>query len=173
VKRKVTRRTPGRKKTKSTHRQARAFGNLVRKYRVKRNMNQTELADKLGISAGYLSDIECGRRGPVRAVRMIAISHILDLPMKKLMGVSGQKTLAPVYQDWKPEEATAYLKQLGLHEFLFERLGKVVKLAEHIHGEATMYTPELESMCSQLLEHTNELYQKFDADNGADSIEAA
>ena len=59
--------------------------NPIRVFREWRGMTQEELALQGGITQGYLSDLESGRRrGP--AVRLKGISHVLKVPLDLLIG---------------------------------------------------------------------------------------
>ena len=59
-------------------------GQNIRKRRSELNMTQTELADKLGITAGAISDIELGKRSP--GIKTIAeFSEALRIPPSYLL----------------------------------------------------------------------------------------
>jgi len=59
-------------------------GQNIRKRRSELNMTQTELADKLGITAGAISDIELGKRSP--GIKTIAeLSEALRIPPSYLL----------------------------------------------------------------------------------------
>ena len=61
------------------------FGMKIREERKKRNMTQTEFAEKLGVSMRMVGDYETGKRRPHRA-KMKAMAEILELPYEYLVG---------------------------------------------------------------------------------------
>jgi transcriptional regulator with XRE-family HTH domain len=57
----------------------------IKTCRKKREMTQHELAEKLGVSRSYISQIETDRRGiSVRTAKKIA--RILEVPLNELVG---------------------------------------------------------------------------------------
>ena len=60
------------------------FGMKIREERKKRNMTQTEFAEKLGVSMRMVGDYETGKRRPHRA-KMKAMAEILELPYEYLV----------------------------------------------------------------------------------------
>lgn len=70
------------------------FGALVRRYREARGFSQQRLAAGSGLSDGYISLIETGRRGarPSRDT-VLALAQALDAPAVELLRAAGR--LAP------------------------------------------------------------------------------
>lgn len=67
------------------------FGRLVRKYREARNMSQERLAQEAGLSNGYISLLETGRRGerPSRDT-VIGIAQALRASIPELLHAAGR-----------------------------------------------------------------------------------
>ena len=66
----------------------RLLGAKVKYYRTIHGMNQTVLAEKLGISYQYLSRIECGKQSP-SFLLLVQLAEELDVDVSKL--VSGKE----------------------------------------------------------------------------------
>ncbi len=62
------------------------FNELIKKRRIEKNLTQQEVADKIGISRNYLSDIENGRYNPSfkRAIQLATLLEI-DLNLLSVM----------------------------------------------------------------------------------------
>lgn len=73
---------------------AHEFGRLVARYRGQRNMSQERLAELAGMTGGYISQIESGKRGkrPSRDT-VIRISQVLGAPLPEMLRAAGR--LAP------------------------------------------------------------------------------
>ncbi|GMQ56801.1 hypothetical protein AN1V17_11950 [Vallitalea sediminicola] len=57
---------------------------LIREFRVKQGLSQIELAKKIGISNGYLSEIESYKKSP-RVSTLEDIAKVLGVKVKDLM----------------------------------------------------------------------------------------
>ena len=68
------------------------FGENVQKYRKKKELTQTELSEKIGVSQKHLSDIETGLKFPTASL-IEKISQALDTPPSFLFGGSDEKAL--------------------------------------------------------------------------------
>ncbi len=62
-------------------------GEIIRARRQERKMNLTELAERVGISPGYLSQIETGRKQNPKLDIVLRLIHLLDLDMPMLLGL--------------------------------------------------------------------------------------
>ena len=60
------------------------FGKLLRKRREEANKTMGDLADFLGLSVPYLSDVERGRRAPFHPDRLHKISQFLKIDFDEL-----------------------------------------------------------------------------------------
>ncbi len=70
------------------------FGDFINKHRLENKMTLRELAKKLDISVGYLSDIEKDRRNPFELEKLEQLSNILNLSEKEkenMMYLAGLK----------------------------------------------------------------------------------
>lgn len=61
------------------------IGRKIAYFRRLKGYTQEQLAEVLGISANYLSQIECGKRRKYPLYTLIAISEILHVPLKALL----------------------------------------------------------------------------------------
>ncbi|WP_066649385.1 helix-turn-helix domain-containing protein [Christensenella timonensis] len=62
------------------------IGNNIRKYRKAKHWTQQELADEVGMSRGYLSQIEASTNKAMLSVYMlIAIAEALDIAPRELL----------------------------------------------------------------------------------------
>jgi transcriptional regulator with XRE-family HTH domain len=65
-------------------RQCLAFGTGVRQLRNRRKLTQTEVANRVGITATYLSQIETGQRNPTLAV-VVGLARALGVKPSQLV----------------------------------------------------------------------------------------
>ena len=63
---------------------AKAFGQTVRMYRLKRGMTQEELAERCGLDLSYVGGIERGQRNPTLGV-IHALAAVLGVEMADLL----------------------------------------------------------------------------------------
>ena len=70
--------------TKSFQEKCRRLGAKIKYYRTIGGMNQTVLANKLGISYQYLSRIECGKQSPSFPL-LVALAEELHVDMAELV----------------------------------------------------------------------------------------
>lgn len=70
------------------------FGARIRTRRKELKLTLRDLAAKCGMSASFLCDLECGKRG-IGADNLLAISQALGLPMDQLM-TGGERQAAGV-----------------------------------------------------------------------------
>jgi len=59
------------------------FGNKVRQERIKRNLSQEELAEKVGVHRTYMGMIERAEKN-ITLLNIEKIANALDLPLSKL-----------------------------------------------------------------------------------------
>ncbi len=73
------------------------FGSYIRELRIKNEIGQRELAQKIGIAASYLNDIEKNKRAAPKAIVVKKISLILKAELDLLNDLAGnsKKSLAP------------------------------------------------------------------------------
>lgn len=60
------------------------FGEFVRSKRHERKLTLRDVAEQLGVSIPYLSDVERGLRGPLSGSHLGTLAKALDLPLWEL-----------------------------------------------------------------------------------------
>ena len=65
------------------------FGSFIREQRIKLEVGQRELADKIGIAASYLNDIEKNKRKAPKQIIIKKISKILKINLEDLNDLAG------------------------------------------------------------------------------------
>ncbi len=64
--------------------QYRRIGKNISEYRRLRGYTQMYLAEQIGVTSNYLSQIECGRREKYSIQVLILIADVLDIPLSAL-----------------------------------------------------------------------------------------
>ena len=74
-----------------------SFGSFIRNLRLKNNYGQRELAQRIGIAASYLNDIEKNKRSAPKAIVLKKLSKLLKINIDDLNDLAGlsKKSLAP------------------------------------------------------------------------------
>lgn len=96
------------------------FGRNVREARLKLKFTQEKLAEKIGISAKSLSQIELGNNF-VSAENLEAICNALDVSPNKLFNFVENNSI----QDYK-----ALIKRLNSDKILFDKVSKIVEIID-------------------------------------------
>ena len=65
------------------------FGSLIRKLRIEQEIGQRELANKIGIAASYLNDLEKGKRSAPKQIVIKKLSKLLKIDIHKLNDLAG------------------------------------------------------------------------------------
>jgi len=65
--------------------EAQTFGALLRKIRLRRGLTLEEVANRAGISIGFLSDVELGHRQLDRLSHWMGVAEGLDVPLSDLL----------------------------------------------------------------------------------------
>lgn len=60
------------------------FGSLLREARTRKGISQRDLAETLGFSSPYISDIEHGRRHPFSDDTLVKLSPMLGVSLERL-----------------------------------------------------------------------------------------
>ena len=83
--------------------QNKTFGSYIRELRIKNDIGQRELAQKIGIAASYLNDIEKNKRAAPKITVIKKISLFLNAELDLLNDLAGssKKGLAPDIIDYK------------------------------------------------------------------------
>ncbi|MBP5091555.1 MAG: helix-turn-helix transcriptional regulator [Bacilli bacterium] len=78
------------------------FGELLRQTRISKGMSLRTLADRLGVSAPYLSDVEKGRRKPLTPENLVKVEAILGLSKEEsqpLYDIAAKERDEPIAPD--------------------------------------------------------------------------
>lgn len=59
----------------------RRIGENIAEYRFMKGYTQVQLAEKIGVTANYLSQIECGRRKKYSLHVLVMLSEALEIPL--------------------------------------------------------------------------------------------
>ncbi|MEI9968611.1 MAG: helix-turn-helix transcriptional regulator [Terracidiphilus sp.] len=84
-----------------------SFGELIRTSRRRLNKSLQDVANAIGVSAVYVSEVERGKRPPFTAERLPALSRVLELDLAELKAAAWA-TRRMI--DWDP--ASASVKQI-------------------------------------------------------------
>ncbi|MGD0097985.1 MAG: helix-turn-helix transcriptional regulator [Terracidiphilus sp.] len=94
-----------------------SFGELIRASRRRLNKSLQDVADALGVSAVYVSEVERGKRPPFTTERLPALAQVLELDPDQLKFAAWQEKrmieLTPAASD-KEIEALVALARGGL-----------------------------------------------------------
>lgn len=102
-----------------------AIGRRVKKYRIQANLTQADVAEKLGISVSYVSQIECGRTD-VSLKRLDEIANIIHTRIELLiidpktnLNINND-TLGLMTKNWTKEQSIALTEivQIINHSFV-------------------------------------------------------
>jgi transcriptional regulator with XRE-family HTH domain len=98
----------------------------LREWRMRRGLNQTELAQMAGVAQIYLTGIETGRRGCNPEVAQ-KLAEILDVNLQMLRGKAGKGApapkVAPSRPPLSPEVASRYIHRAYLKYILTREVG--------------------------------------------------
>lgn len=97
-----------------------AFGKKVKEYRTKLFLTQEELAEKIGISAKSLSQIELGNNF-VSAETLEAMCNALNIPPKKMFDFA---------EDSQTEDFEHIKNKLTHKRYLIEKISKIIDIIE-------------------------------------------
>lgn len=76
------------------------FGESFRKVRVERNMTQNELAEKIGFTQQFISDIELGNRPPsAKILKAMAEDSDLNCTADEILGVEKLNDVRGVFEN--------------------------------------------------------------------------
>lgn len=101
-----------------------AIGRRVKKYRIKANLTQADVAEKLGISVSYVSQIECGRTD-VSLKRLDEIANIINTRIELLISDPSSNpylnndSLGLITKNWSKEQSIALTEIVQLLNRLF------------------------------------------------------
>ena len=86
-----------------------AIGQRVKEYRIKACLTQSELAEALDVSTGYISQIECGHT-QVSLNRLDSIASIINTKIENLISDSSDKKnkenlILEITNNWTTEQS--------------------------------------------------------------------
>ena len=61
-----------------------SFGELIRSSRRRLDKSLQDVADALGVTAVYVSEVERGKRPPFTSERLTALAQVLELPLDQV-----------------------------------------------------------------------------------------
>ena len=70
-----------------------SFGTFIRKFRIKKNIGQRELANKISIAPSYLNDIEKNKRTAPKKELIKKISDVLEINLEILYDLAGSSKI--------------------------------------------------------------------------------
>lgn len=90
-----------------------AIGQRVKKYRTKAHLTQSELAEALDVSTGYISQIECGHT-QVSLNRLDSIANIINTKIENLISDLSDKEyqenlIAEITKNWTSDQSEMLL----------------------------------------------------------------
>ena len=90
-----------------------AIGQRVKEYRIKAHLTQSELAEALDVSTGYISQIECGHT-QVSLNRLDSIASIINTKMENLIFDLSDKDhqenlIIEITKNWTSEQSEMLL----------------------------------------------------------------
>ena len=79
-----------------------SFGTFIRKFRIKKNIGQRELANKISIAPSYLNDIEKNKRTAPKKELIKKISDVLEINLEILYDLAGssKNKIAPDIEEF-------------------------------------------------------------------------
>ncbi len=129
-------------------------GEIIRARRMEQKMSLTELAGEVGISAGYLSQIENGRKRNPKLEIVLRLIHRLDLDLPMLLGLEQNEAsyLARIPSLLKlvfaRERNLQVLSDVEVQR-RFCQLSEKVLEARYVIGEKELYALFLEDVRTQ------------------------
>ena len=90
-----------------------AIGQRVKEYRIKAHLTQSELAEALDVSTGYISQVECGYT-QVSLNRLDSIASIINTKIENLISDSSDKKnkenlITEITKNWTSEQLEVLL----------------------------------------------------------------
>jgi transcriptional regulator with XRE-family HTH domain len=90
-----------------------AIGQRVKEYRTKAQLTQSELAEALDVSTGYISQVECGHT-QVSLSRLDSIADIINTKIENLISDSSDKDyqenlISEITKNWTSEQSEMLL----------------------------------------------------------------
>lgn len=107
------------------------FGELIRASRRRLNKSLQDVADAIGVSAVYVSEVERGKRPPFTSERLPALAQVLEFDLDQLKAAAwAEKKMIdwdPVGASGKQVEALVELARGGLSDSELDEILAIVK----------------------------------------------
>jgi transcriptional regulator with XRE-family HTH domain len=107
------------------------FGELIRASRRRLNRSLQDVADALGVSVVYVSEVERGKRPPFTVERLPALSRVLELDLDDLRAAAwaekGMIEWDPATTSDKQVEALVALARGGFSESQLEAILEIAR----------------------------------------------
>lgn len=108
-----------------------SFGELIRSSRRRLNKSLQEIADALGVTAVYVSEVERGKRPPFTIERLPALAKVLELDLDEVEKAAwtekGMIQWDPSKTSGKQLEALLALARGGLSENQLEKILEIAR----------------------------------------------
>jgi len=134
------------------------FGSYIRELRIKNEIGQRELADKIGIAASYLNDVEKDKRSAPKSNVIKKISLILNTDLDLLNDLAGnsKKTLAPDILDYikKNPEIVSLIRSFKNNNFGIQEIKEIATSIDKTKTKALIVAAGLGS---RLKKYTQDL----------------
>lgn len=141
------------------HTQARRFGKVLRRARKRAGLRQQDIADAIGTGVPYVSDLEAGRRGPVRSPKLLQLAEVLRVPYAVLIAATGVVELE--HNSKRLAQANAQVVSFLRGANMLAKLGavtaRITVSAKAAAVEARTYTPEMVQTTVELCSLAREL----------------
>lgn len=107
------------------------FGELIRSSRRRLNKSLQDVADALGVTAVYVSEVERGKRPPFTIERLPALAKVLELDLEEVENAAwtekGMIEWDPSKTSGKQLEALLALARGGLSENQLEKILEIAR----------------------------------------------
>jgi transcriptional regulator with XRE-family HTH domain len=108
-----------------------SFGELIRTSRRRLNKSLLDVADALGVTVVYVSEVERGKRPPFTNERLPALAQVLELSLDELKTAAwiGRKAIEwdPATTSNKQVEALVALSRGGLSDSQLEKILEIAR----------------------------------------------
>ena|SRR5215472_3269869 len=108
-----------------------SFGELIRSSRRRLNKSLQEVANALGVTAVYVSEVERGKRPPFTIERLPALAKVLELDIEEVEKAAwtqkGMIEWDPSKTSGKQVEALLALARGGLSESQLEKILQIAR----------------------------------------------
>lgn len=141
---------------------------------MERALTQMEVAKAMGCTNVYLCDIERGRRGPPRSLRLLLLAQLLDVPVVDILKQAGMATAGYGQASKKHvRELNGVLRESGVFAFVHERVARILETLELVVPKAREFAPHLADRLNEAIGIAEDLVCAMDLDTRAGNFETA